>query len=264
MAPETMRGERATPASDLYSLGMCMYLMLTGEPPLAEVDDVGAVMERALDIGVPKLPTDQAQRIMPELADLAASLSAREPDLRPQDAGAVLAGLPSYGPTTEAASTRLLSELVQQCIRDDAVAYVRRTTAADAFSPEYLDATPTAARETGDAAMGDLTKPLSLRRLSLSDETREILLSSMTAENALSRQREAVGFVLRGNVQDAVRVLSSVVRACTASLGPDHPTTLSGQYWQAVCLARLGASGEAIALFSRVNAATREGMDIGD
>lgn len=41
MAPEDMRGERPAPRSDLYGLGPCLYLMLTGEPPLGPVEDPG-------------------------------------------------------------------------------------------------------------------------------------------------------------------------------------------------------------------------------
>ncbi|MEK8142422.1 tetratricopeptide repeat protein [Streptomyces sp. M10(2022)] len=86
----------------------------------------------------------------------------------------------------------------------------------------------------------------------------------MTPQNALSRQREAVSLVLRGELQEAVQMLSSITQVCLSSLGPGHPTTLTSQYWQAVCLARLGAGGEALELFSRVNHHTDHGRGHGD
>jgi len=38
MAPEILKGERYTQASDIYSLGMVMYELITGLPPYAEQD----------------------------------------------------------------------------------------------------------------------------------------------------------------------------------------------------------------------------------
>lgn len=243
MAPEVIRGERPGPASDLYGLGLCMYLMLTGEPPLDEVEDVGAVVERAIDEGTPRL-TGSQHKVTSQLAELVDSLSAREPSMRPKDADATLAVLLSA--QAPPGGTRSLGEMVQKCIRDGVVEYVHNPSGAETSYPEYLD--------------GGFFRGIPGQRsdheelLSLSDMTRQTVLGSMTAENALSRQREAVNLVLRGRLPEAVRVFTSVVQVCTAILGADHPTTLTGQYWQAVCLARLGASGEALALFSGVSA----------
>jgi len=36
MSPEVLKGERYTPAADIYSLGMVMHEMITGLPPYAE------------------------------------------------------------------------------------------------------------------------------------------------------------------------------------------------------------------------------------
>ncbi|MEU8626809.1 serine/threonine-protein kinase [Streptomyces sp. NPDC048669] len=252
MAPEIMRGERPGPTSDLYGLGLCMYLMLTGKPPLAEVEDVGAVVERAIDEGALRL-TGSHHQVLPELAELVDALSAREPSMRPQGADAALSVLLSLQTRPDAA--RLLGELVNRCIRDGAVEYVHNPSGLETSYPEYLDT----ALFRGPAVE---LRPDHGLPLSLSDVTRQTVLGSMTAENAISRQREAVNLVLRGELQEAVHVLTSVVQVCTTALGADHPTTLSSQYWQAVCLARLGAREEALALFSGVSARVEQGRDV--
>lgn len=86
----------------------------------------------------------------------------------------------------------------------------------------------------------------------------------MTASTALSRQREAVGLVLRGELQEAAQLLSGVTPFCEETLGPAHPTTLACQYWQAVCLARMGKAKKALELFAWISAHHGQGRDATD
>jgi tRNA A-37 threonylcarbamoyl transferase component Bud32 len=80
MAPERSSGARATPASDLYSLGVVGYECLAGSPPFS-----GTPLEVALAhrFGVfPPLPAPTPAPV----AELIARLTARDPGDRPDDA----------------------------------------------------------------------------------------------------------------------------------------------------------------------------------
>jgi Protein kinase domain len=89
LAPERAMGERATPASDLYSLGMLAYECLVAAPPFR-----GTPLEVVLahrDRPLPPLPPSVGVGV----AALVMWLAAKDPDRRPNDAAevAVWAGL---------------------------------------------------------------------------------------------------------------------------------------------------------------------------
>ncbi|MEV4228746.1 serine/threonine-protein kinase [Streptomyces bobili] len=248
MAPEAMRGVLPERAADWYGLGVCLYLMITGELPFGPTVDFGAIMERALGDGVPPLAGSRWD--CPEdLCRLVDDLCRQDPALRRQDAETirdVLLPL-TYG------GTEALAGLVTGRAREDAV---REAQAVQPFPeaadpdedvPEYLWDEAAVLPAPRDAPQDPF------RPATLSDTTRRIVLGSMTPQSALSRQREAVNLVQRGRLQEAAQMLAVVVPVCLSTLGPDHPTTLTSQYWHAVCLARLDAGRDAIDLFSRVN-----------
>ncbi|MFH9825964.1 serine/threonine-protein kinase [Streptomyces bobili] len=248
MAPEAMRGVLPERAADWYGLGVCMYLMITGELPFGPTVDFGAIMERALGDGVPPL-TGSRWDCPEDLCRLVDDLCRQDPALRRQDAETirdVLLPL-TYG------GTESLAGLVTGRAREDAV---RDAQAVHSFPeaadpdedvPEYLWDEAAVLPAPRDAPQDPF------RPATLSDTTRRIVLGSMTPQSALSRQREAVNLVQRGRLQEAAQMLAVVVPVCLSTLGPDHPTTLTSQYWHAVCLARLDAGRDAIDLFSRVN-----------
>ncbi|MGW5619961.1 protein kinase domain-containing protein [Streptomyces olivaceus] len=242
MAPEAIRGASPGVAADWYGLGACMYLMITGDMPFGDAAEVGTIVERALSGGVPRLS------VRPEagpkwLTSLVDDLCEKDPARRPQDVQAIRGLLE---PNAEG-GTEALVELLNRDVREGAVRAATDASVHDEGLPEYdweqADITP--------AAPGSGPDPF--HPATLSSATRRIVLASMTAHSALSRQREAANLVLRGQVREAAEMLSVVVPVCLSSLGPDHPTTLTSQYWHALCLARLGAGAEAVELLSRVN-----------
>ncbi|HTU08757.1 MAG TPA: protein kinase, partial [Trebonia sp.] len=80
MAPERIAGAPATPASDLYSLGILIYECLTGLPPFD--GGTAEVMAGHLYLPLPPLPAG----VPPELDDLIARLTAKDPAARLADA----------------------------------------------------------------------------------------------------------------------------------------------------------------------------------
>ncbi|MFF8969425.1 protein kinase [Streptomyces sp. NPDC014995] len=248
MAPEAMRGALPERAADWYGLGACLYLMVTGDLPFGPTVDYGAIIQRALGDGVPQL-SGRRWDCPEDLCQLVDDLCRQDPAQRRQNAETIRETLLplTYG------GTELLADLVQGRVREDAVRAahvvprVPHPVSRVEEVPEYLwdeEAALPAQRET---------PPDPFRPATLSDATRRIVLGSMTPQSALSRQREAVNLVLRGRLQEAAQMLSVVVPVCLSTLGPDHPTTLTSQYWHAVCLARLDARHDALKLFSSVN-----------
>lgn len=84
ISPEQAAGSSATPASDLYALGMVAYECLTGLRPLRRDTQVATLMAHA-SITVPPLPPNQPVGVR----DLIATLVALDPAHRPPSAYAV-------------------------------------------------------------------------------------------------------------------------------------------------------------------------------
>ncbi|MCD9198719.1 protein kinase domain-containing protein [Aeromicrobium wangtongii] len=84
MSPEQAAGRSATPASDLYALGVVAHHCLTGTSPFRRESQVATAVahlnEDAPDLG---------GRVPQEVADLVGSLTARNPADRPTSAAAV-------------------------------------------------------------------------------------------------------------------------------------------------------------------------------
>jgi serine/threonine-protein kinase len=113
LPPEQARGEAATPASDLYSLGILLYQMLTGRPPF-EGDTPVAVALRHLDEEVPA-PSASAPDVPAGLDRVVAVATAKDPADRYADADAMATALrralsDGVAPTARAATPTALSE----------------------------------------------------------------------------------------------------------------------------------------------------------
>lgn len=84
LAPEMVAGAPATPASDMYALGIVAYECLTGSPPFAGTPSEVALAHR--DLPVPPLPAS----VPAEVAALVAELTAKNEESRPASASEVV------------------------------------------------------------------------------------------------------------------------------------------------------------------------------
>ncbi|MFV0433217.1 MAG: Stk1 family PASTA domain-containing Ser/Thr kinase [Leucobacter sp.] len=108
LSPELVTRGIADERSDLYAFGIMLYEMLTGSQPFTGEQPMQIAYQHAHS-EVP-LPSEKSSEASPGLDDLVRWTTQRDPELRPRDAGEVLAALSSVrggGPATGA--TRVLT-----------------------------------------------------------------------------------------------------------------------------------------------------------
>jgi Protein kinase domain len=166
LAPERAMGERATPACDLYSLGMLAYECLAGASPFR-----GTPLEVALahrDRPLPPLPPSVTEGV----AALVMRLAAKDPALRPNDAAevAVWAGLlrdgvgmaalqmwPEQPPTAGLFQRRTI--LAYACVAVTAVVVVLASVIGFASTPGRVAAAPASAPAPVSSSHHDIAAP---------------------------------------------------------------------------------------------------------
>jgi len=136
MAPERIAGGQATPASDLYALGILIYECLTGLPPYD--GGTAEVMAGHLYLPMPPLPAG----VPPELDELITRLTAKDPAARLSDAAEVAA-----------IATRLRDALAADAgLTVAAPAFAGAATGSHAFAGAQQQAGPGI---TGETALPD-------------------------------------------------------------------------------------------------------------
>lgn len=108
VSPEQARGERATPASDIYSTGVVLYEMLTKQLPFDADSPVGVAMQHVS--APPPLPSEINPTIPPEVEAIVMRALAKNPEDRYPTAMALATALDHWeeGPVSSQ-STRVMS-----------------------------------------------------------------------------------------------------------------------------------------------------------
>ena len=108
-SPEQAAGQAPSPASDVYSLGVVMYEMLTGKPPfIAKTAETLAAMHRELS---PQPPSMLNPAISPELEQIMMKILAKEPSARYRTADQLGRVLMTFGQARQSKAVALSPEL---------------------------------------------------------------------------------------------------------------------------------------------------------
>ncbi|MCA9054156.1 MAG: serine/threonine protein kinase [Planctomycetaceae bacterium] len=91
MAPEQATGESIDERSDIYSLGLVAYFLLTGEPPFNDEKAIKVLLAHAHDVPTP--PSQRNPAIPGDLEEVVLRCLEKDPELRFQNVEALSAAL---------------------------------------------------------------------------------------------------------------------------------------------------------------------------
>ncbi|MFE9252588.1 tetratricopeptide repeat protein [Streptomyces sp. NPDC007088] len=289
MSPEQIGGESVDRRSDLYSFGCVLYELATGQPPFA-FDDVWAILVGHSDTA-PRPPSEHRPEVPDHLDRVVLDLLAKDPGLRPQDAGDVVARLTEKLPTARPATEAPLPAWTRGMTAGHkafATTGARHTVPPGTVTG--LSATWAARAAGGVPAAAEQRRPtpapellahlgsrhqagLSLGRLGRWEEAGEVhravaaerahLLGPAHPDTLASRGEIALSLSRTGRLSDALREYTRIAGARERTLGPEHPDTLTARHETGYVLGRLGRHFEAHEVYRRVLAARERTMGPG-
>ncbi|MBN1923035.1 MAG: Stk1 family PASTA domain-containing Ser/Thr kinase [Anaerolineae bacterium] len=138
IAPEQVQGQAPTPASDVYSIGIILYEMLTGVPPFHAEDPNELVLKHLREEPTPM--TSFNPRVPPRLEWLVRKVLAKEPAARYRNAEQFGMAIEAYRQSADEGTTPL------QAVAAPTGAPLNRERIAAPGSPEATPLNPTPAQ----------------------------------------------------------------------------------------------------------------------
>lgn len=202
LAPERLAGRPATPASDLYSVGVLLFEALAGRPPFRA--DTPLALVESIARGVPQPLAELRDDVEPAVVAVIERAMAKDPDLRFASARTMAAALvaadPSTAPSTAGDPTLPIAS--DPAVRGAPTRPMRTVTPT-----EVLVGAGLAAERAGHSRIGRRTK----RRLAVLAALLVLL---------------AVGFFAARTASDGDQPPTGPAVSSTTSTGPTTTTTV--------------------------------------
>jgi serine/threonine-protein kinase len=106
LAPELMKGQQPSYASDVYSLAVCAFILLSGEPPFHANSRTGR-LKANLNNEAPSIRS-RCTELPQSAANAIDRCLSKEPGERPADASSLLGQLKELAPATNVSTTRFV------------------------------------------------------------------------------------------------------------------------------------------------------------
>jgi serine/threonine-protein kinase len=200
MSPEQLRGEPVTPASDVYSLGIVAYEMLTGHPPFSGDTPIVVALAQLHD-----LPPPLPESVPASIADLVGRCLNKAPVDRPPDGRELVREL---GGRSSAGTSQRLDGSAASTVAFEAQPAVAPTIAMGAAATRAMTTTSDPATGSPDASLvGPLRRHRTKRLVSIAAVIAAavalVVAVALTTGGDGDQLAQDLTSVVPGNVTDA-------------------------------------------------------------